>query len=114
MALDPNNFVYSHCILLFYFYSLACHIILSFCERSLNMFVHLFQWPDRIFHCESGVTALDFSACNANQLAVGMYDGTIGIYNVQAAEQTPIIDSRWGCEHFFSSAATCRKLQIVK
>lgn len=50
-------------------------------------------WPDRIFHCESGVTALDFSACNANQLAVGMYDGTIGIYNVQAAEQTPIIDS---------------------
>uniref|UniRef100_A0A8C1W7J6 Dynein axonemal intermediate chain 4 n=1 Tax=Cyprinus carpio TaxID=7962 RepID=A0A8C1W7J6_CYPCA len=50
-------------------------------------------WPDRIFHCESGVTALDFSACNANQLAVGMYDGTIAIYNVQTTEQTPIIDS---------------------
>ncbi|XDV35788.1 hypothetical protein PO909_005670 [Leuciscus waleckii] len=51
------------------------------------------MWPDRIFHCESGVTALDFSACNANQLAVGMYDGTIAIYDVQAKEQTPIIDS---------------------
>ncbi|XP_051753182.1 dynein axonemal intermediate chain 4 isoform X2 [Ctenopharyngodon idella] len=50
-------------------------------------------WPDRIYHCESGVTALDFSACNANQLAVGMHDGTIAIYNVQATEQTPIIDS---------------------
>uniref|UniRef100_A0A9J8BEZ6 Dynein axonemal intermediate chain 4 n=1 Tax=Cyprinus carpio carpio TaxID=630221 RepID=A0A9J8BEZ6_CYPCA len=50
-------------------------------------------WPDRIFHCQSGVTALDFSACNANQLVVGMYDGTIAIYNVQIAEQTPIIDS---------------------
>ncbi|KAK2889218.1 hypothetical protein Q8A67_014593 [Cirrhinus molitorella] len=50
-------------------------------------------WPDRIFHCESGVTALDFSSCNANQLAVGMYDGTIAIYNVQTAEQTPITDS---------------------
>ncbi|XP_016303266.1 dynein axonemal intermediate chain 4 [Sinocyclocheilus anshuiensis] len=50
-------------------------------------------WPDRIFHCESGVTALDFSACNANQLSVGLYDGTIAIYNVQTTEQTPIIDS---------------------
>ncbi|XP_056315050.1 dynein axonemal intermediate chain 4 [Danio aesculapii] len=50
-------------------------------------------WPDRVFHCESGVTALDFSASNANQLAVGMYDGTIAIYNVQTSEQTPITDS---------------------
>ncbi|XP_067314517.1 dynein axonemal intermediate chain 4 [Pseudorasbora parva] len=51
------------------------------------------MWPDRLFHCESDCTALDFSACNANQLAVGMLDGIIAIYNVQATEQTPIIDS---------------------
>nr|XP_055069609.1 dynein axonemal intermediate chain 4 isoform X1 [Misgurnus anguillicaudatus] len=50
------------------------------------------MWPERIFHCESGVTALDFSACNASQLAVGMYDGSIAVYNVQSREQTAIID----------------------
>ncbi|TRY54611.1 hypothetical protein DNTS_001597, partial [Danionella cerebrum] len=50
-------------------------------------------WPDRIFRCPSGVTALDFSARYANQLAVGMHDGTIAIYNVHTAEQTPITDS---------------------
>ncbi|KAM3876335.1 dynein axonemal intermediate chain 4 [Diretmus argenteus] len=51
-------------------------------------------WPERIFHCESGVTALDFSASNPNQLAVGMYDGTIAIYNVQSQDKkTPIMDS---------------------
>ncbi|XP_051568768.1 dynein axonemal intermediate chain 4-like [Myxocyprinus asiaticus] len=51
------------------------------------------MWPEKIFHCESGVTALDFSACIASQLAVGMYDGSIAIYNTQSTEQTPIIDS---------------------
>ena len=52
------------------------------------------QWPERIFHCESGVTALDFSASNASQLAVGMHDGSIASYNVHSQEKTPIIDSR--------------------
>lgn len=96
--MQRHSYIYSHCILFHVFVCLS----MSYHEHSLNMFVHLFQWPDRIYHCESGVTALDFSACNANQLAVGMHDGTIAIYNVQATEQTPIIDSRWGCEHSFS------------
>uniref|UniRef100_A0A8B9K0S6 Dynein axonemal intermediate chain 4 n=1 Tax=Astyanax mexicanus TaxID=7994 RepID=A0A8B9K0S6_ASTMX len=51
------------------------------------------QWPDRIFQCESAVTSLDFSASNASQLAVGMHDGSIVIYNVQFTKKTPVIDS---------------------
>uniref|UniRef100_A0A4W4G6K8 Dynein axonemal intermediate chain 4 n=1 Tax=Electrophorus electricus TaxID=8005 RepID=A0A4W4G6K8_ELEEL len=55
-------------------------------------------WPERIFHCESGVTALDFSTCSPSQLAVGMHDGSIAIYNVQSTEKTPVIDSS-DCAH---------------
>ncbi|XP_015210909.2 dynein axonemal intermediate chain 4 [Lepisosteus oculatus] len=51
------------------------------------------MWPERIFHCESGVTALDFSANSANLLAVGMHDGSIAIYSVQSKDKTPVIDS---------------------
>ncbi|CAI9596006.1 unnamed protein product, partial [Staurois parvus] len=50
-------------------------------------------WPERIFHCESGVTALDFSAASPNLLAVGMYDGTVAIYNVQNKDDVPVLDS---------------------
>ncbi|XP_077306648.1 dynein axonemal intermediate chain 4 [Lithobates pipiens] len=50
-------------------------------------------WPERIFHCESGVTALDFSAASPNLLAVGMYDGTVAIYNVQDKDDIPVLDS---------------------
>nr|XP_046249819.1 dynein axonemal intermediate chain 4-like isoform X3 [Scatophagus argus] len=39
-------------------------------------------WPDRVLHCHSCVTSLDFSANNPSQLAVGMYDGSIAIYDV--------------------------------
>ncbi|XP_072540329.1 dynein axonemal intermediate chain 4 [Salminus brasiliensis] len=55
-------------------------------------------WPERIFHCDNAVTALDFSANNASQLAVGMHDGSIAVYNVQCSEKTPIIDSSH-CAH---------------
>ncbi|KAI4891917.1 hypothetical protein NFI96_029999 [Prochilodus magdalenae] len=55
-------------------------------------------WPERIFHCESGVTALDFSASYVNQLAVGMHDGSIAIYNVQSREKTPVLDTS-ECAH---------------
>ncbi|XP_053326023.1 dynein axonemal intermediate chain 4 [Spea bombifrons] len=51
------------------------------------------MWPERIFHCESGVTALDFSASSPNLLAVGMYDGTVAIFNVQNSSDTPVLDS---------------------
>ncbi|XP_056132749.1 dynein axonemal intermediate chain 4 [Lampris incognitus] len=53
------------------------------------------MWPERVYHFESSVSALDFSACNASQLAVGMHDGSIAIYNVQSQERTPLIRSEW-------------------
>ncbi|KAJ1170646.1 hypothetical protein NDU88_002519 [Pleurodeles waltl] len=50
-------------------------------------------WPERIVHCEAGVTAVDFSASNPNLLAVGMYNGTVAIYNVQNNNSIPVMDS---------------------
>uniref|UniRef100_A0A6Q2X6J2 Dynein axonemal intermediate chain 4 n=1 Tax=Esox lucius TaxID=8010 RepID=A0A6Q2X6J2_ESOLU len=60
------------------------------------------SWPERIFTCQSGVTALDFSASSASMLAVGMHDGTIATYNVQSREKTPVIDSS-DCVHKHTS-----------
>ncbi|KAL4635028.1 WD repeat-containing protein 78 isoform X1 [Arapaima gigas] len=51
------------------------------------------MWPDRIFQCESAVTALDFSAHNGCLLAVGMHSGSIVTYNVHSRNKMPIIDS---------------------
>ncbi|KAJ8392581.1 hypothetical protein AAFF_G00074590 [Aldrovandia affinis] len=56
------------------------------------------MWPERIFHCESGVTAVDFSAINSSQLAVGMADGTVATYSVQSKEKPQVIDSS-DCSH---------------
>nr|XP_047918138.1 dynein axonemal intermediate chain 4 isoform X3 [Anser cygnoides] len=52
------------------------------------------MWPERIFQCEHGVTALDFSMASPNLLAVGMYSGTITIYNVRSCTTTAILSSR--------------------
>ncbi|XP_035993731.1 WD repeat-containing protein 78 [Fundulus heteroclitus] len=53
------------------------------------------RWPERIIHCDSAVTTLDFSANSPGQLAVGMCDGSIAVYNVQSAEsKLPFISSR--------------------
>ncbi|KAK2569811.1 Dynein axonemal intermediate chain 4 [Acropora cervicornis] len=51
------------------------------------------EYPERYFHLISGVTALDFSAAHPNLLAVGMYDGTIAIYNVRNRNDMPALDS---------------------
>nr|XP_056700737.1 dynein axonemal intermediate chain 4 [Euleptes europaea] len=50
-------------------------------------------WPERIYQCSYGVTALDFSLANPNLLAVGMFNGTIAIYNVQAHLSTSVLDT---------------------
>lgn len=55
------------------------------------------QWPERVIHCDSAVTSLDFSSNNPSQLAVGMQDGSIAIYNVQSHDnKSCVISSRWG------------------
>ncbi|XP_017335109.1 dynein axonemal intermediate chain 4 isoform X1 [Ictalurus punctatus] len=51
-------------------------------------------WPERIFNCKTSVTSLDFSASNPSQLAVGLYDGIIAIYNVQGAKAALVCDNR--------------------
>ncbi|XP_022089217.1 WD repeat-containing protein 78-like [Acanthaster planci] len=51
------------------------------------------EFPERVFHCESGVTAMDFSATNPNLLAIGMYSGMVAIYNVRGNNNTPVLDS---------------------
>ncbi|XP_039989507.1 dynein intermediate chain 4, axonemal-like [Xiphias gladius] len=54
-------------------------------------------WPERVFHCHSCVTSLDFSANNPGQLAVGMYDGTVALYNVQCRDNRACIASSREC-----------------
>ncbi|KAG7524804.1 hypothetical protein JOB18_017068 [Solea senegalensis] len=39
-------------------------------------------WPERVIHCDSAVTSLDFSTVNPGQLAVGTHDGTIAVHSV--------------------------------
>uniref|UniRef100_A0A8B9Z441 Dynein axonemal intermediate chain 4 n=1 Tax=Buteo japonicus TaxID=224669 RepID=A0A8B9Z441_9AVES len=51
------------------------------------------MWPERIFQCEHGVTALDFSMASPNLLAVGMYDGSVTIYNVRSCNDAALLDS---------------------
>ncbi|XP_061859906.1 dynein axonemal intermediate chain 4 [Colius striatus] len=51
------------------------------------------KWPERVFRCEHGVTALDFSAASPNLLAVGMYNGAVTIYNVASCNTAALLDS---------------------
>ncbi|XP_034540734.1 WD repeat-containing protein 78 [Notolabrus celidotus] len=51
------------------------------------------SWPERVIHCHSSVTSLEFSAENTGQLAVGMFDGTVSIYNVKNLNNSACIAS---------------------
>ncbi|NXR22820.1 WDR78 protein, partial [Cinclus mexicanus] len=51
------------------------------------------MWPERIFHCEHGVTAVDFSLGSPNLLAVGMADGRVAIYDVRSRADAALLDS---------------------
>ncbi|NXV32817.1 WDR78 protein, partial [Rissa tridactyla] len=51
------------------------------------------MWPERIFQCEHGVTALDFSMASPSLLAVGMYNGSVAIYNVRSCNDAALLDS---------------------
>ncbi|XP_033007746.1 WD repeat-containing protein 78 [Lacerta agilis] len=50
-------------------------------------------WPERVYQSPHGVTALDFSLANPNLLAVGLYNGTIAVYNVQTQHTTSVLDT---------------------
>lgn len=51
------------------------------------------QYPVWWFETQSSVTALDFSMYNPNMLAVGLYDGTLAIYDIKARQGTPAMES---------------------
>ncbi|XP_014746584.1 PREDICTED: WD repeat-containing protein 78 [Sturnus vulgaris] len=51
------------------------------------------MWPERIFRCDHGVTAVDFSLASPNLLAVGMANGCVAIYDVQSPKDTALLDS---------------------
>ncbi|KAM8893214.1 dynein axonemal intermediate chain 4-like [Spinachia spinachia] len=50
-------------------------------------------WPQRVFHCDSCVTSMEFSGSRPARLAVGMHNGTIAIYDVSQCNVTCITDS---------------------
>ncbi|XP_073346892.1 dynein axonemal intermediate chain 4 [Pagrus major] len=54
-------------------------------------------WPERVIHCDSAVTCLDFSSNSPSQLAVGMSDGSIAIYNVQSQSNKSCVISSSEC-----------------
>uniref|UniRef100_A0A3B4X4W7 Dynein axonemal intermediate chain 4 n=1 Tax=Seriola lalandi dorsalis TaxID=1841481 RepID=A0A3B4X4W7_SERLL len=62
------------------------------------------QWPERVLLCDSAVTSLDFSAKSPGQLAVGLHDGTVNIYNVQSQDDR---------SHVFSSECPNKHLGPV-
>ncbi|NXO46006.1 WDR78 protein, partial [Locustella ochotensis] len=51
------------------------------------------MWPERIFRCEHGVTAVDFSLASPNLLAVGMANGCVAIYDVRSRSDAALLDS---------------------
>lgn len=59
-----------------------------------NTTIVFIQWPERIYQSLHGVTAVDFSIGAPNLLAVGYYNGTIAVYNVQSNSNVPVLDSR--------------------
>jgi len=54
------------------------------------------EFPEWTFPTPFGVTAMDFSSINHNLLAVGLYDGTVSIYDVRAPTDKAILQSGHG------------------
>ena len=67
------------------------------CSKGLVAFWSLKnpEFPEWFFQTEHGVTALDFSPTEFNLLAVGLRDGTVGVYNTREPSQfaTPFLNS---------------------
>ena len=51
------------------------------------------EYPERVFHLESGVTAVDFSSCHPNLLGVGTYDGSVCVFDVATKTDKPVLDN---------------------
>ncbi|XP_054879789.1 dynein axonemal intermediate chain 4-like isoform X2 [Poeciliopsis prolifica] len=55
------------------------------------------MWSERVFSCHNSVTCLEFSSSNPSHLAVGLYDGSVAIYNVQVGDETACIANSRDC-----------------
>ncbi|NXU99115.1 WDR78 protein, partial [Cettia cetti] len=51
------------------------------------------MWPERVFRCGDGVTAVDFSLESPNLLAVGMANGCVAVYDVRSRSNVALLDS---------------------
>ncbi|XP_074401674.1 dynein axonemal intermediate chain 4 isoform X3 [Zonotrichia albicollis] len=51
------------------------------------------MWPERIFRCEHGVTAVDFCRARPHLLAVGTASGRVAVYDVRSRHDTALLDS---------------------
>lgn len=49
--------------------------------------------PEYSFSCEAGVMCLDFHPSQASLLAVGLYDGTVLVYDIRNKHKRPIYQS---------------------
>lgn len=49
------------------------------------------EFPERMFHTEHGVTAVSFSNTNSNLLAVGLYNGSLVIYDMVTNSNEPAL-----------------------
>ncbi|CAF0989978.1 unnamed protein product [Rotaria magnacalcarata] len=51
------------------------------------------EFPERFFHTPAGVTAVAFSVKFPSLLAVGLFDGTVNVYDVQTNGDKPLLDT---------------------
>ncbi|XP_061678445.1 dynein axonemal intermediate chain 4 isoform X2 [Syngnathoides biaculeatus] len=56
------------------------------------------SWPERVYHCQSSITALDFSSTHPDKLAVGMLDGTVAIFSVRNRDSHTFLASSLDCK----------------
>lgn len=51
------------------------------------------EFPERMYRTKSAIVSIDFSASHPNFLAVGLYNGTIAVYNVRSTVDAPLLDN---------------------
>eukprot|EP00281_Chroomonas_sp_CCMP1168_P011036 CAMPEP_0206279230 /NCGR_PEP_ID=MMETSP0047_2-20121206/37914_1 /ASSEMBLY_ACC=CAM_ASM_000192 /TAXON_ID=195065 /ORGANISM="Chroomonas mesostigmatica_cf, Strain CCMP1168" /LENGTH=721 /DNA_ID=CAMNT_0053709171 /DNA_START=20 /DNA_END=2186 /DNA_ORIENTATION=- len=51
------------------------------------------EYPQKVYKTECSVTSLAFAQKSINLLAVGLYDGTVAIYDVRKEEDKPVLQS---------------------
>ena len=53
------------------------------------------EFPERFYKTEAGVTALDFANKHANLLAVGLFNGTILVFDVRSNNTEPLLSTKF-------------------